>query len=165
MVKKAPSPAKLIDNRRARFDYELQEQFQVGIVLTGPEVRAARDGRVSLAGTYVTVKNNELWLTNASFSLPATAGSNDKVVDTSPRKLLAKKSEINKIIAAREQGLTVVPLNMTTNGRYIKLHIAVAKGKKLYDKRETIKKRDTERELRRNFKAKSGSTVNQKRLQ
>lgn len=155
MAKKLTPTPKLIDNRRARFDYELQEQFQVGIVLNGPEVRAARDGRVSLVGTYVTVKNSELWLTNASFSLPATTGSNEKVVDTSPRKLLAKKAEIAKIIAAREQGLTVVPLTMTTGGRYIKLHIATAKGKKLYDKRETIKKRDTERELRRNFKPKS----------
>ncbi|HXH26748.1 MAG TPA: SsrA-binding protein SmpB [Candidatus Acidoferrum sp.] len=155
MTKKATQPAKLIDNRRARFDYELQEQFQVGVVLNGPEVRAARDGRVHLVGAYVTVKNNELWLTNSSFSLPSTTGSTEKTVDTNPRKLLAKKSEIARIIAAREQGLTVVPLNMTTGGRYIKLHIATAKGKKLYDKRETIKKRDTERELRRNFKPQS----------
>jgi SsrA-binding protein len=140
---------KLIVNRRARFDYDLQDQFWAGIVLSGAEVRAVRDGHASLRGAYVTVKNNELWLTNASFTLPAKTGAHDTVVDTSSRKLLAKKSEIAKLIAAKDSGHTIVPLSMTTNTRYIKVEIAAAKGKKLHDKRETIKKRDLEREQRR----------------
>jgi SsrA-binding protein len=148
MAKKPHKPAD-ITNRRARFDYELGDHIQAGIVLTGPEVRAARDGRVNLVGSYVTVKDRELWLTNASFSLPSTVEGKETAVDTSSRKLLAKRQEITKLIAAKDQGLTIVPLRLTTDGRFIKVIIATAKGKKLYDKRETIKKRDTERETRR----------------
>lgn len=149
MAKKTKNQPKLILNRRARFDYTLHDKLWAGMVLTGPEVRAARDGRVSLRGAYVTVKNSELWLTNASFSLPATTGSHETVVDTSSRKLLVKKSELAKLIGAKDQGLTIVPLSMATTGRFIKLEITTAKGKKLYDKRETIKQRDIDREHQR----------------
>jgi SsrA-binding protein len=152
MAKKTvPKTTKLVVNRRARFDYDIHDEFKVGIVLSGPEVRAVRDGRSSLRGAYVTVKDGELWLTNASFTVKQQ-GNLDSVVDTRPRKLLAKKKEIEQIIAAKDQGLTSVPLTMTTNSRYIKLTIATAKGKKTYDKRETIKRRDTEREAQRAIK-------------
>lgn len=149
--KNQPQP-KVITNRRARFDYALHEQLRAGIVLTGPEVRAVRDGRVSLRGAYATVKNKELWLTNASFSLPGTTGSRETVVDTAPRKLLVGKKELARLVAAKDQGLTIVPLHMTTTSRFIKVGIATAKGKKRYDKRETIKRRDVERELRSRVK-------------
>lgn len=149
MTKLKVSSTKLILNRRARFDYELGEQFQAGIVLTGPEVRAVRDNRVSLRGAFATIKQGELWLTNASFSLPARLAHTQTTVDTRPRKLLIKKRELAKMIAAKEQGLTIIPLSMTTTTRYIKVGIALAKGKKRYDKRETIKQRDAEREQRR----------------
>lgn len=152
MATKNTPQSKLIVNRRARFDYELHDHVSVGIVLQGAEVRAVRDGHVSLRGAYATIKDGELWLTNASFSLPARMGEVDRVVDTRPRKLLAKKSEINKFIAAKDSGLTIVPLSMTTNTRYIKVELASAKGKKQYDKRETIKRRDTERETKRLLK-------------
>lgn len=152
MTKKATSPAKLIVNRRARFDYALQEQLTVGIVLTGPEVRAVRDGRVSLRGAFVTIKNDELWLNNASFSLPQTADGREVAVDTRPRKLLAKRKEIKQLAEAKDKGLTIVPIHMTTSTRHIKVEIAAAKGKKLYDKREAIKRRDTEREQQRLMK-------------
>lgn len=151
MAKKHKDTAKLVVNRRARFDYDIHDEFKVGIVLTGPEVRAVRDGRASLRGAYVTVKDGELWLTNSSFTV-RNPGQLDATVDTSPRKLLANKKEIGQIVSAKDEGLTVVPLTMTTNTRYIKLTIATAKGKKSYDKRETIKKRDTEREARRLMK-------------
>ena len=148
---KNQSDIKLVVNRRARFDYDIQDEFKVGIVLSGPEVRAVRDGRSSLRGAFVTVKDGELWLTNASFTI-RQQGNLDPTTDTRARKILASKKEITQIIAAKDQGLTVVPLNMTTRTRYIKLTIATAKGKKSYDKRETIKRRDTERETRRLIK-------------
>lgn len=139
-----------IQNRRARHDYTLHDEFNVGIVLTGKEVKAARSGQVTLRGSYVTIKDNELWLINASFSVLNTKpGSSERAVETNPRKLLAKKKEIQKIIEAKDQGLTIVPLSMSTASRFIKLNIATAKGKKKHDKRETIKRRDQERENKR----------------
>ena len=153
MAKKAKTPAHLIVNRRARFDYALLETLQAGIVLTGPEVRAVRDGRVSLRGAYATVKRGELWLTNATFSLSAiVAGEHATVTDTNSRKLLVKKRELTKLLDAKDQGLTLIPLSMTTTSRYIKVELAIAKGKKQYDKRETIKRRESEREARRLIK-------------
>jgi len=148
MAKKSDPHTKLVVNRRARFDYDIRDEYKVGIVLSGPDVRAVRDGRSSLRGAFVTVKDGELWLTNASFTL-RQQGNDESVVDTHPRKLLASKKEIAEIIAAKDTGLTAVPLTMTRNTRFIKLTIATAKGKKAYDKRETIKRRDTEREAQR----------------
>jgi SsrA-binding protein len=145
MPKKQPEATIL--NRRARHDYELRDEFTVGIMLTGREVKAARSGQVSLKGAYVTLKNEELWLTNASFSVLHTEpGKSTRTVDTGPRKLLAHRREIAQLKAAKDQDLTIVPLRMTTRTRFIKLTIATAKGKKQYDKRETIKRRDIERE-------------------
>jgi len=154
MKKKAKSIANTVQNRRARFDYALQNDYTVGIVLSGPEVKAARNGHVSLKGSYVTVKNGELWLTNASFSVVQTQpGQSTRSIDTRPRKLLASKKEILELMAAKNQGLTIVPLSMSTKTRFIKLKIAAAKGKKQYDKRETIKRRDLDREHKRLLKA------------
>jgi SsrA-binding protein len=132
MAKKQPDA--VILNRRARHDYDVRDQFAVGITLTGPEVKAARSGQVSLKGSYVTIKGGELWLINASFSvLHSSPGHSERSVDTGPRKLLAKKREIAMLTEAKDQGLT----------------IATAKGKKKYDKREAIKQRDIERENKR----------------
>jgi SsrA-binding protein len=148
MAKKQPDA--VILNRRARHDYDVRDQFAVGITLTGPEVKAARSGQVSLKGSYVTIKGGELWLINASFSvLHSSPGHSERSVDTGPRKLLAKKREIAMLTEAKDQGLTIVPLSMTTRTRFIKLTIATAKGKKKYDKREAIKQRDIERENKR----------------
>ncbi len=154
MAKKNSQPPKTIQNRRARFDYELDDDLMVGIVLTGPEVRAARDGHVQLKGAYVTVKDGELWLINASFSVkptePKQKGKN--AVDSSPRKLLAHRKQIDALIARKKAGLTIVPLKLLSGGRHIKLVIALGKGKKNYDKRQTIKKRDQERDAHRKLK-------------
>lgn len=150
MKKKAKKVVASVQNRRVRFDYALHDELSVGIVLTGPEVKAARNGHVSLKGSYVTVKDNELWLTNASFSvMQSSPGESSRTVDTSPRKLLASRREIEELKTAKDQGLTIVPLSMTTKTRFIKIKISTAKGKKQYDKRETIKRRDIDREHKR----------------
>lgn len=152
--KKKPSTnSKNVLNRRARFDYELGDEIVAGLVLTGPEVRAARDGHVQLKGAYVQVKDTELWLQNASFSLKLNQkGENSRTIDTAPRKILASRKQINTLIAKRQEGLSIVPTKLITNGRFIKVVIALGKGKKTYDKRETLKRRDQEREAARAIK-------------
>lgn len=149
--KKKQSKPSAIVNRRASFDYALDEELVTGVVLTGREARAARDGRVQLKGSFVTIRNNELWLNNASFSLKLnTKGVSDATVDTSPRKLLASRKQIDALAERKQDGMSIVPLRLLTQGRYIKLVIALGKGKKLYDKRQAIKKRDQERDTHRN---------------
>lgn len=144
------SKPKAIVNRRASFDYALGDELVTGIALTGREARAARDGRVQLKGSFVTIRNNELWLNNASFSLVLnTKHETDASVDTSPRKLLAKRREIDELADRKQSGMTIVPLKLLTQGRHIKLVIALGKGKKNYDKRNSIKLRDQERENKR----------------
>ncbi len=145
--KKKQNKPQAIVNRRASFDYALGDELVAGIALTGRETRAARDGRVQLKGSFVTIRNNELWLNNASFSLALnTKGQSETTVDTSPRKLLASRKQIDALAAQKQEGMTIVPLRLLTKGRYIKLVIALGKGKKNYDKRQAIKKRDQERE-------------------
>lgn len=149
--KKRPhsAPGGLV-NRRARFDYELGEDLVAGIELTGPEVRAARDGHVQLRGAYVTLKDEELWLNNASFSLKnLEKGGAGRTVDTRPRRLLAKRREIDRFAASKKSGLTIVPTKLLTSGRFMKVVIALGKGKKRYDKRETLKRRDQDRDSKR----------------
>ncbi|NCU37852.1 SsrA-binding protein SmpB [Candidatus Saccharibacteria bacterium] len=140
-----------VTNRRARFDYELGDEIVAGLVLTGLETRAARDGHVQLKGSFVTIRQNELWLNNASFSLKLNERGKPgaRTVDTEPRKLLANRKQITQLAARKKQGMTIVPTKLLNNGKYMKLVIALGKGKKHYDKRETIKKRDQQRESRR----------------
>ena len=145
--KKPTKKPSAIVNRRASFDYSLGDELTTGIVLNGREARAARDGRVQLKGAFVTIRNNELWLNNASFSLKLnTKGAGETSVDTTPRKLLASRRQIDELAVRKQEGMTIVPLRLLTQGRYVKLVIALGKGKKLYDKRQAIKKRDQERE-------------------
>jgi len=149
-MKKKASPPPTVVNRRARYDYELGADLVVGLSLSGKEVRAARLGHVQLKGSYVNVKSGELWLNNASFSVinNEKGATNTRTVDDKPRKLLAKRREIEQLEAAKQQGMTIVPTKLLSSGRYIKLVIALGKGKKNYDKRQAIKKRDLEREQR-----------------
>ncbi|PID31489.1 SsrA-binding protein [Candidatus Saccharibacteria bacterium] len=137
-------------NRRARFDYELGDELVAGLELTGQEVRAARDGHVQLKGAFVTVRANELWLSNAAFSLKLNErGQSSRTVDTRPRRLLVKRRDIDRFIAGRQSGHSIVPTKLLTSGRFIKVVIALGRGKKRYDKRETIKRRDIDREHKR----------------
>jgi len=147
--KKQQKPSAIV-NRRASFDYALDDELTTGIVLNGREARAARDGRVQLKGSFVTIRNNELWLNNASFSLKLnTKGVNESTVDTTARKLLASRKQIDELAERKQAGMSIVPLRVLTQGRYIKLVIALGKGKKNYDKRQAIKKRDQERDTAR----------------
>lgn len=154
MAQKKPSKPAAITNRRARYDYQLGDELVVGLELTGPEVRAARDGHVQLKGAYVAINSDELWLTNASFSLKLNqkGAPGARSIDIHPRRLLAKRREIDQLAAQKKQGMSIIPLKLLTQGRYIKLVIALGKGKKRYDKRETIKRRDQDRENKRMLK-------------
>lgn len=151
--KSAVKPSAVL-NRRARFDYELGDELVTGVVLTGPEVRAARDGHIQLKGSFVTIRNHELWLNNASFSLrlQKKGEPSARTIDTEPRKLLASRKQIDSLLAQKQGGMSIVPTKLITSGKYIKLVIALGKGKKTYDKRETLKRRDQSREAARAIK-------------
>lgn len=152
MKKKRPNQPKQITNRRARYDYELGDSLVVGIVLTGAETKALRLGHGQLRGSYVTVKDDELLLLNATIN--GTRGIPISESDqTRSRKLLAKHREIAALIEAKQQGRTLVPLEILTSGRFVKVRIAVGKGKRQYDKRETLKKRDETRRIHAALKA------------
>jgi SsrA-binding protein len=144
MAKKQRSQTKQIKNRRAKHDYELGDSLVVGLELTGAETKSLRMGHGHLRGAYVTVRDDELYLINATIT-----GSSGVQIDeddqTRARKLLAKRREIDSLIAAKQQGRTIVPLEILTGGRYIKLRISAGRGKKHYDKRQTLKRREDER--------------------
>lgn len=156
MAKKKPNQPKTISNRRARHDYALDDSLLVGIVLTGAETKALRHGHGQLRGAYVAIKDNELWLINATISaMPGIAI--DETAQTRTRKLLAKRKEVDKLIEVKHQGRTIVPLEILTQGRYIKVRIAAGKGKKQYDKRQTLKARDQGREAKAAIKQRARS--------
>ena len=143
---------KNIQNRRARHDYELGDSLVVGLALTGAEAKSLRMGHGQLRGAYVTVKDNELYLLNGT--VHGTSGIPiDETGQTRTRKLLAKRREIDALIEAKTQGRTIVPLEVITQGRYIKLRIAIGRGKKQYDKRQALKKRDETRTMQSAMKA------------
>lgn len=146
MKKKARNTGK-ITNRRARFDYELGDDLIAGVVLSGREAKALRQGHAHLRGAFVTLKDGELMLTNATIASGKTFII-PEAEQTRSRKLLASKKQIGALIEAKNQGKTIVPLEFLISGRYIKLKIAVGKGKKRYDKRQAIKKRDQARDVR-----------------
>jgi SsrA-binding protein len=144
MAKKQRSQTKQIKNRRAKHDYELGDSLVVGLELTGAETKSLRMGHGHLRGAYVTVRDDELYLINATIT-----GSSGVQIDeddqTRARQLLAKRREIDSLIAGKEQGRTSVPWEILTGGRYIKLRISAGRGKKHYDKRQTLKRREDER--------------------
>ncbi|MFZ2975548.1 MAG: SsrA-binding protein SmpB [Candidatus Moraniibacteriota bacterium] len=140
-------------NKRANFDYAILENYEAGIELFGHEVKSIKTKHVSLKESFVTIHGNELYLTNAHVPPYIHAGKLDNHNPTRPRKLLLKKSEIKHLIGkARTQGLTLVPIKLYTKRRLIKLEFGLGKGKKEYDKRDKIKKREDERGMRRILK-------------
>jgi SsrA-binding protein len=147
MVKKTPQTKKIV-NRRAKFDYELGDSLVVGLQLTGAETKALRMGHGQLRGAYVTVKDGELWLINSQIN-SAKGVIISESDETRSRKLLAKRREIDHLVEAKKDGRTIVPMELLTHSRYIKLRIAIGRGKKRYDKRETIKRRQEERDIAR----------------
>ncbi len=147
MAKKKPQAGK-VSNRRARHDYELDDSLVVGISLSGAETKALRMGHGQLQGAHVNILGGELWLINSHIKGSSGVPIAESEVGRS-RKLLAKRKEIDKLVVAKQTGKTIVPLEILTGGRFIKLRISTGRGKKRYDKRETIKKRQQERDIER----------------
>ncbi len=143
----------LASNKKANFDYELQEKYEAGLVLFGHEVKAVRAGQVSLKGSFISIRtkngNPELYLVNCQISPYKNAGQIPDYNQTRERKLLLKRQEIDHLLGKKQtEGLTLIPLKIYTNHSFLKLEFAIAKGKKKYDKRESIKKREVDRRLR-----------------
>lgn len=138
------------DNKKARFDYEVLESFEAGLVLNGQEVKSIRNGNIGLKGSYVIIREGEVYLIGAN--IPPYQPKN-ALPDYDPerlRKLLLNKKEIDYLVGkTKEKGLTLIPLKIYSKYAKIKLEFGIAKGKRKADKRETIKKRDTDREIRR----------------
>ncbi|MEI7690522.1 MAG: SsrA-binding protein SmpB [bacterium] len=142
----------IADNKKAHFDYDLIEKYEAGIELTGPEVKSIKSGHISIKEAFATVKNNEIWLTNAHVS-PYKPASLNNSEPTRPRKLFLNKAEINHLIGAvQTQGLTLVPVKVYLTHGLVKTEIALARGLKKYDKRKLIKNRDINRDLARELK-------------
>lgn len=141
-----------VSNRRASFDYELGEQIIAGLELTGPEVKSLRMNRASLRGAFVTFKDGELYLNNLAVVPMPTNTHHLKPDELSrPRKLLVTKKQREELLAVKNAGQTIVALKIL-NGRYIKVVIAPGKGKKNYDKRQTLKQRDDARQSQREIR-------------
>ena len=149
-----PTGTKLIaENRRARFDYELLERFEAGIVLVGTEVKSLRDGRVTLAQAYADVRDGEVWLIGAEIAEYAQ-GNIANHEPTRDRKLLLKRGEIAGLVGkVRERGQTLVPTRLYFKDGKVKLEVALARGKEKADKRRTIVDRDARRQMERALKS------------
>lgn len=141
-------------NKKARFDFFIENTFEAGLVLEGWEVKSLRDGRIQLKESYVIIKNNEAWLLGAHISALPSASTHITPDPTRTRKLLLHRRELDRLIGAIDrQGYTVVPTAMYWSKGKAKLEIGLAKGKKQHDKRASIKSRDWEREKHRVLKA------------
>lgn len=137
-------------NRKARHEYTILQTYEAGIVLQGTEVKSLRQGKANLVDSYANLKDGEVWLHGAHISVYDQGNINNHE-PTRTRKLLLNKSEIKKLIGkVKEKGLTLIPLRLYFSNGRVKVELALAKGKKVYDKREAIAKRDTQREQERN---------------
>lgn len=145
------------DNRKARFDYHIEDKFEAGMMLVGTEVKSLRLGQCSIKEAHVAVKKGELWLLNANIPEYQQASHLQQHAPKRERKLLLHKKEVDKLMGAvQREGYTIVPLRLFFNGRGLaKLEIALAKGKKLHDKRETAKARDWGREKQKLLRVKN----------
>jgi len=144
------------NNKKARHDFFFEEIFEAGLVLTGTEIKSVRQGAVNLRDSFARVENGEVWAYNVHIS-PYEQGNRYNSEPLRPKKLLLNKQEIRKLLdATTQKGLTIVPVKMYINYKgLVKMEIAIAKGKKLYDKREDIAKRDAGRDIDRMAKGKS----------
>lgn len=147
-MKKRQKNTGKITNRRAKFDYNLGDEIIAGISLSGKEAKSLRQGHAFLRGSFVTIKDSQLLLTNATI----TSGKTFIIPEadqTRSRTLLVNKKQLSQLISAKQQGKSIVPLEFLTKGKYVKLKIAVGKGKKRYDKRQSVKARDQKLEANR----------------
>ncbi len=142
----------IVVNRKARHEYNILQTYEAGIVLKGTEVKSLRAGKANLVDSYAVLKEMEVWLLSLHISEYAQGNINNHE-PTRERKLLLNKSEIRKLIGkVKEKGLTLIPLRLYFKNGKVKVEIALAKGKKVYDKRESIAKRDSQREQERRIK-------------
>lgn len=156
MAEKKAHPGVVAENRRARHDYHIEESIEAGIVLTGSEIKSVRAGRMNLRGSYARVVNNEVFLYEAHISPYEQSGTYFNHDPMRPRKLLLHRREIRRLIGlVRQKGLTLVPLRIYFKGRRAKVELGIARGKKLYDKREDIAKRDAQRDIERALKSRN----------
>jgi len=140
------------NNSRARFDYEILKTFSAGLELLGLEVKSVREGKMSLRGAFVGVRGGEAFLIGAEIPPYQPKNAPPGYDATGVRKLLLEKAEVAELADAEStKGLTIVPLSVYNKGRFLKLDLAIARGKKQFDKRESIKKRDVEREIKRSL--------------
>lgn len=147
--------AVIVKNKQAGFEYKLVEEFEAGLVLTGQEVKSIKSHHISLKGAFVSIKNGQAWLKKMHIP-PYSKASTQSLNNYNPdhdRKLLLSKREISYLSSkTNEKGLTIIPISVYTTRRLIKVKIALVKGKKKFDKRETIKKRDVQRNIMRKLK-------------
>jgi SsrA-binding protein len=142
----------VVRNKKARHEFEILETYEAGVVLKGPEVKSIRDGKVSLTEAFARVDGGEVWLYGMHVT-PYDPASHWNVDPTRPRKLLLRAGEIRKLIGAiQEKGLALVPLELYFRRGYAKVELALARGKKLHDKRETLKRRVHQREMEREIR-------------
>ena len=145
--------ASYVENRKARFNYEILEKYETGIELLGTEVKSIRNSQISLDGAFVLVRGGEAFLINANIQPYQPKNAPQNYDPLRNRKLLLTKKEIAELASSeKNKSLTIIPISVYNKNRKIKVTIALVKGKKKFDKRESIKKRDTEREVRRTLK-------------
>jgi len=147
-------PEEFAYNKRARFDYDISDRYEAGIVLRGFEVKSVKTGHISLKGAFVTIRGEELFLTNANIPLYKHAGAISSYDPTRPRKILLRKKEIAHLIGkSRTEGLTLVPIRVYTKRGLLKLEFGIGKGRKKVDKRDVIRKRESDRKISRALKS------------
>lgn len=140
----------LADNRKAKFDYEILETFSAGLELLGSEVKSVKEGKMNLQGAFVVVRGGEAYLLNANIPPYQPKNTPRDYEPLRKRKLLLSRKELEELEKMEQtKGLTIVPLSVYNKGRFLKLDLAIARGKKKFDKRESIKRRDVEREIKR----------------
>jgi len=143
-----------IRNKKAHFDYEFLEKFEAGLVLKGQEVKSIKSGKMSLTGSYVVLKGGEVYLINANIPPFQPLNAPKEYNTTRARKLLLKKKEIQYLFGkSQERGLTLIPIRVYSNKGKLKLEFAIARGRKKSDKKDLIKKRETDKEMRREMRA------------
>src|SRR5438270_7865113 len=147
--KRKAAPGDVASNRQASFRYEFLERLECGLVLTGTEVKSLRGGKAQLKDGYAAVRDGEVWLYNVHIP-PYAPATRENHEPERPRKLLMHRREIERLIGkTKERGLTLVPMRLYFKGRHAKVEIALARGKDLHDKRESMKERDSKREMDR----------------
>lgn len=145
--------ATLADNRKARHDYDIEQTYEAGVMLTGSEIKSIRAGRMNLRGSYARIADGEAWLYDAHIATYEQSGTHFNHEPSRPRKLLLHRREIGKIRGQIDrQGYTLVPLRVYLRGRRAKIELGLAKGKKLYDKRQDIAEREAKRDMARVIK-------------